>query len=228
MMHQLTIDYVLEGRRRGYNFITPTDGMDSETVKAIWRGAMPRGQGWGADEYRGAHSLKCFPLPSGEVAVCETTITDTRDELGRSGIRRTVIDVMTVRAYVDDLRRRLNAFPEPLIDQAEAKLSSREWQLLFKKNREAKRPKTMIKPQTILAHPYGSDWQFVEVCILLLANRSTLLTNLIEMSPKVNPFADRVLSVTTLALDYQDEGRIVAIPLEKVRELNGVPFIDIG
>jgi hypothetical protein len=228
-MRQLTIDYVLEGRRRGYNFTASTDGIDGETVKAIWRGAMPRGQGWGADEYRGARSLKCFPLPSGEVAVCETTITNIRDELGRGGIRRTTIDVLTVRAYADDLKHRLNALPQEMIAQAEAKLSSREWQLIFKKNREAKRPKTMIKPQTILVHPYQSDaWLFVEVCILLLATRSTLLTNLIEMSPKVNPFADRVLSFTTLALDYQDEGRIIAVPLEKVRELDGVPFIDIG
>lgn len=227
-MHQLTIDYVLEGHRRGYNFTTPTDGADAETLKAIWRGAMPRGQGWGADEYQGARSLKCFALPSGKVAVCETTITDLRDELGRGGIRRTVIDVMTVRTYVTDLQHRLNELPAPLIAQAEAKLSSREWQLLFKKNREAKRPKSMLKPQTILAYPYGSEsWQFVEACILLLATRSTLLTNLIEMSPRVNPFADRVLSFTTLALDYQEEERIVAVPLEKMREFNGIPYIDI-
>ncbi|HLU09749.1 MAG TPA: hypothetical protein VK003_08780 [Oceanobacillus sp.] len=226
-MRQLTIDYILEGRRRGYNFTTPTDGIDAETVKAIWRGAMPRGQGWGA--YRDARSLKCFALPSGEVAICETTITDMRDELGRSGIRRTVIDIVTARTYVENLKHRLNTLPQELIAQAEAKLSSREAQLLFKKNREAKRPKSMIKPQTILAYPYSAEgWQFVEACILLLATRSTLLTNLIEMSPKVNPFADRVLSFTTLALDYQDEGRIVAMPLERVRELDGVPFIDIS
>lgn len=227
-MRQLTIDYVLDGRRRGYNFTTPTNGIDPETLKAIWRGAMPRGQGWGANIYVGAHSLKCFPLPSGEVAVCETTITDLRDELGRGGIRRTLIDLMTVRTYVDYLKSKLNALPQHLIAQAETKLSSREWQLLFKKNRATRRPKTMLKAQTILAYPYhGDSWQFVEACILLLATRSTLLTNLIEMSPKVNPFADRVLSFTTLALDYQEEGRIVAVPLERASEFEGVPFIDI-
>jgi hypothetical protein len=228
-MRQLTIDYVLDGRRRGYNFITPTDGIDPEILKAIWRGAMPRGQGWSADIYRGAKSLKCFPLPSGEVAVCETTITDLRDELGRSGIRRTVIELMTIRAYGDYLKSKLNALPQHLTAKADAKLSSREWQLLFKKNREAKRPKTMIKPQTILAYPYRRDgWQFVEVCILLLATRSTMLTNLIEMSPKVNPFADKVLSFTTLALDHQEEGRIVAVPLDRACEFDAVPFIDIS
>jgi hypothetical protein len=228
-MRQLTIDYVLEGTRRGYNFTTPTDAIDAETVKAIWRDAMPRGHGWGSEEYQHARSLKCFPLPSGEVALCETTITDKHDELGRSGIRRTVIDVMTVRTYGDALKSRLDVLPQEMIAQAEAKLTSREAQLLFRKNREAKRPKSMIKPQTIIAYPYsGKGWQFVEVCILLLATRSTLLTNLIEMSPKVNPFADKVLSFTTLALDYQEGGRIVGIPLEKVRAFDGVPFIDIS
>lgn len=227
-MRQLTIDYLLDGRRRGYNFTSPTEGVAPDTLKAIWRGAMPRGQGWGAAVYRGAHSLKCFMLPSGEVAICETTITDMRDELGRGGIRRTAIEVGHVIEAMDQLKSRLTALPQSLIAEAEARLTSREWQLLFKKNWEAKRPKTMLKPQTILAYPYDNgDWQFVEACILLLATRATLLTNLIEVSPKVNPFADRVLSFTTLALDYQEEGRIVALPLESATELKDVPFIDI-
>jgi hypothetical protein len=227
-MRQLTIDYILDGRRRGYNFTTPTNGIDADTLKTIWRNAMPRGQGWSADVYRGARSLKCFALSSGEVAICETIITDLRDELGREGIRRTVIDIATMNDYMDRVRDRLSAIPRYLVAHAEGKLVSHEWQLLFKKNWEAKRPKTMLKPQTILAYPYhGESWQFVEACILLLATRATLLTNLIELSPKVNPFADRVLSFTTLALDYQEEGRIVALPLEKAREFDGIPFIDI-
>lgn len=227
-MRQLTIDYVLDGRRRGYTFTTPTESVDPDTLKTIWRGAMPRGQGWGANGYVGAHSLKCFSLPSGEVALSQTEVTDLRDEMGRAGIRRTVIDILTVTASLDTLRRRLQALPPTLVTEAERRLTSREWQLLFRKNREAKRPKTMIKPQTILAYPYeGRDWRFVEACILLLATRATLLTNLIEVSPIVNPFADRVLSFTTLALDYQDEGRIVAIPLERAREFEGIPYIDI-
>ena len=229
MMRNLTIDYVLDGRRRGYTFTTPTDGIDADSHKTIWRNAMPRGQGWGANGYVGARSLKCFALPNGEVALSDTVVTDLQDEVGRSGIRRTTIDLMTVGAHMDELKRRLAAVPPSLVIRAEARLTSREWQLLFRKNREAKRPKSMIKPQTILAYPYhNSDWRFVEACILLLATRSTLLTNLIEMSPKVNPFADRVLSFTTLALDYQEEGRIVAIPLEKAREFEGIPFIDIS
>lgn len=227
-MRPLTIDYVLEGQRRGYSFTSPTDHVAPETLKTIWRSAMPRGQGWGAEGYVGAKSLKCFPLPSGEIALCETTITDLRDEVGRSGIRRTTIDLLTVNVLMDTLKQRLQALPTALVSAAEAKLTSREWQLLFHKNREAKQPKSMIKPQTILAYPYGDNWRFVEACILLLVTRSTLLTNLIEVSPKVNPFADRVLSFTTLALDYREEGRIVALPLERVRELDGIPFIDIS
>jgi hypothetical protein len=127
------------------------------------------------------------------------------------------------------MKQRLSQLPAQTTAQAEARLNSRDWQLLFRKNREAKRPKTMIKPQTILAYPYyTATWHFVEACILLLASRQTLLTNLIEVSPKVNPFADRVLSFTTLALDYQDEGRIVAMPLERARACDGIPFIDIS
>jgi hypothetical protein len=228
-MRQLTIDYVLDGRRRGYSFTSPTDDLHPEVLKTIWRNAMPRGQGWGAEVYCGAVSLKCFPLPSGEVAFCETVITDKRDEVGRTGIRQTVIDVMTANEHVGYLQDRLRSLPAHLTAEAESRLTSREWQLLFKKNREAKRPKSMIKPQTILAYPYEAGaWQFVEACILLLASRATLLTNLIEVSPKVNPFADRVLSFTTLALDYQEEGRIVALPLDRARTLDGIPFIDIS
>ena len=70
--------------------------------------------------------------------------------------------------------------------------------------------------------------RFVEACILLLATRSTLLTNLIEISPAINPFADRILSFTTLALDYREEGRIVALPLDKMRTFEDVPFINLS
>lgn len=228
-MRQLTIDYVLDGRRRGYSFTSSTDHFDAEALKTIWRNAMPRGQGWGEPIFRNARSLKCFPLPSGEVAFCQTIITDKRDEVGRSGIRQTVIDVMTVGEYEEYIKQRLSQLPAQTTAEAEIRLNSRDWQLLFRKNREAKRPKTMIKPQTILAYPYhAAAWEFVEACILLLASRQTLLTNLIEVSPRVNPFADRVLSFTTLALDYQDEGRIVAMPLERARACEGIPFIDIS
>lgn len=224
-MPQLTISYLLEGTRRGYNFTSPTDGVDPETLKAVWRGAMPRGQGW--ENYPGATSLKCFPLESGEAALCDVMLTDQQDEVGRRGIRRATINILPPQAYQRLLIDRLHALPTALVAKAERRLGSREWELLFRKYRDAKKPKTILKPQTILAYPYSIDgWRFVEACILLLATRSTLLANLIEVSPAINPFADRLLSFTTLALDYREEGRIVALPLDKVRAFD-VPFVDL-
>lgn len=225
-MQTLTIGYVLDGARRGYNFTSDTDGIDSATLKAIWRGAMPRGQGW--DAYPGATALKCFPLDSGEAAICEVTVTGMVDEAGRKGIREATIHIMTAREYDAALLERLQALPASIVSDAERKLHSREWELLFKKYRHAQKPKSFVKPQTILAYPYTPDgWRFVEACILLLATRSTLLTNLIEISPSINPFADRILAFTTLALDYQEGGRIVALPLEKIRTFDGIPYIKL-
>ncbi len=225
-MRELTIGYVLDGARRGYNFTTPTDGIDPATLKAIWRGAMPRGQGW--DQYPATPALKCFPLDSGEVAICEVVVTDLVDEVGRQGIREAAIRILTAREYQAHLLDRLGALPAATVADAERKLTSHEWELLFKKYRDAKKPKSILKPQTILAYPYSPNgWQFVEACLLLLATRSTLLTNLIEISPAINPFADRILSFTTLALDYREGGRLVGLPLDKIRTFDGIPYINI-
>ncbi|HVU10384.1 MAG TPA: hypothetical protein VHD90_03860 [Phototrophicaceae bacterium] len=226
-MPSLSIGYVLEGARRGYNFTSPTDGIAPDALKAIWRGAMPRGQGW--EQYPGAVTLKCFALDSGEAAICDVTLTDLADEVGRKGIRQAAIKILPPPDYRRDLLNRLYALPAEIVAHAERKLYSREWQLLFKKYRDSKKPKSIVKPQTILAYPYNAEgWRFVEACILLLATRSTLLTNLIEMSPAVNPFADKLLSFTTLALDYREEGRIVALPLDKMRSFPDVPFVNIS
>ncbi|MFQ3568373.1 MAG: hypothetical protein SNJ59_15395 [Aggregatilineales bacterium] len=227
-MRELTIDYVLDGRRRGYNFTTPTDGIDANTLKALWREAMPRGQGWGEAVFADARSLKVFSIASGEVAVCTMTMTDLRDELGRGGIRRVAIQLMTPEAAERDLRARLYELPSSIVKAAEDKLISRDWQLLVKKHREAQQIKSIFKPQTILTFPYSREgWVFVEACILLLVTRATLLTNLIEISPRVNPFADRILSFTTLALDPRGESRIIGLPLERLAPFEGLPAIDI-
>ncbi len=226
-MRELSIGYLLEGARRGYSFTTPTDGLDPDALKAIWRGAMPRGQGW--ESYADAASLKCFPLESGEAVACEVALTDLQDEVGRRGIRQAAIHLMTYGEYQRYLLDRLHTLPPEITAEAERKLYSREWELLFKKYHDSKKPKTFVKPQTILAYPYSAErWPFVEACILLLATRSTLLTNLIEISPAINPFADRILSFTTLALDYREEGRIVALPLDKLRTFEDVPFINLS
>lgn len=227
-MRELAIGYVLEGARRGYSFTSPTDGVEPDALKAIWRGAMPRGQGW--EQYADATALKCFPLDGGEAVVCDVALTDMQDEVGRRGIRRAAIQILSPGEYQDHLSARLRALPKAVVTRAERKLYSSEWELLFKKYRDTKKPKTILKPQTILAYPYDSadGWRFVEACILLLATRSTLLTNLIEITPTINPFADRILSFTTLALDYREEGRIVALPRDRMRAFTDVPYIDIG
>lgn len=227
-MRELSIGYILEGARRGYSFTSPTDGVDPDALKAIWRGAMPRGQGW--DGYPRTASLKCFSLDSGEAVVCDVALTDMQDEVGRKGIRRAAIQLLSPREYQNHLIDRLRALPKTVVADAERKLYSREWELLFRKYRDTRKPKTILKPQTILACSYtnAERWRFVEACILLLATRSTLLTNLIEISPAINPFADRILSFTTLALDYREEGRIVALPLDKMRAFPDVPFVNIS
>lgn len=222
-MRQLEIGYVLEGDRRGYNFTTPTDGIAPDTLKTIWRNAMPRGQGWG--DYPAARSLKCFALDSGEAVVCSVQVTDQIDEVGRRGIRHADVRVLTLKEYRADLLERLNQLPATTRAEAEKRLSSRDWELLFRKYRELSKPKTMLKPQTILA--YDGDWSFMEACVLLLMTRTTLLANLLEVSPAINPFADRVFSFTTFALDYRDEGRLVALPLAKARLIDDVPYINL-
>jgi hypothetical protein len=224
-MRELVIDYLLEGQRRGYTIISPTDGIPPENVKAIWREAMPRGQAW--NEYIGARSLKCWVLPGGEAALCEVRVTRRADEAGRTGIRQAHVHVGTAAEIHAVLLNRLAALPAAVVSDAERKLASKEWQLLFRKHREAHAPRRMLKPQTILSRPYSAEgWSFVEACILLLATRATLLTNLIEVSPRINPFADRLLSFTTLALDVRDETRLVGVPLRHA-EAASVPFIDI-
>lgn len=229
-MRTLTLDYVLNGDRRGYSFTTPTDDLPSDTVKTLWRTAMPRGQGWDEPRFVGARSIKCFAVPSGDAAICDVTVTDLRDELGRRGIRRAEITVLTPRDYQINLKERLARLPANIVAEAERRLTSREWALLFRKYRDANKPKSLVKPQTILAYPFAqaADWTFIEACLLLLATRATLLTNLIEVDRSINPFADRVLSFTTLALDHREEGRIVALPLDKARSLGDVPFIDLS
>lgn len=226
-MRRLTLDYRLEGERRGYAFTTPTDDLDPETVKMLWRGTMPRGQGWDDPLLIGARSLKCFSVPSGEIALAEVLVTDLRDETGRMGIRRAEIGLRSPVEHAAHLRARLSEMPVKQVADAEAKLTSREWALMFKKQRRHQPPRSVVKPQTILTAPYAAEmWEFVEACILLLASRTTLLSNLIEVSPSINPFADRALSFTTLALDARDETRLIAIPQHRLPE--DTPAVRVG
>jgi hypothetical protein len=223
----LIIEYrLIEARaHRGYTFTTPTDGLPPDIVKAIWRQAMPRGGGWGA--YVGARSLKCFALPDGHYALAETVVTDQRDDAGRPGIRRAEIALHSLASGQTALRARLAALPAETVAQAERMLTSREWELLLRKHRDlAAQPSSLLKPQTILAMAYSAaTWPYLEACLLLLVTRTTLLANLIEVSPAINPFADRILPFTTLALDHRDETRLIGMPLAQARAARDLPYI---
>ncbi|MDX2161643.1 MAG: hypothetical protein SF162_09985 [bacterium] len=229
-MPTLTIDYVLEGRQRGYQFTSPVAGIAPDALKRIWRSAMPRGQGWGNPVYRAARSLKCFTVDetgAGLVAACEVHLTDQVDEVGRTGIRKAHIDLHTFAEHRAYLLERLAALPAHITAEAERRLYSREWELLFRKHHDQNGWDGLFKPRTLLAYDYAPDtWSFVEACLLILVTRATLLTNLIELTPKVNPFADQWLSFTTLALDPADDARLIGIPAD-TPALRRVPHIDL-
>ncbi|MEO8611672.1 MAG: hypothetical protein ABI690_27480 [Chloroflexota bacterium] len=193
-MKQLTIEYLLEGHMRGYNFTSPTQGFHDDVLKSIWRKSMPRGQGWGADVYAGAHSLKSFWLEDGRMALSEAVVTDMRDESGRGGIRRAVVSIMQPGEYLDLLKTRFSQYPDVLRHQTDNRIL----------------PNPRGEKQLIFFHPYAdiARWQAIEALILRQALRLSM--NGLIRSGKIVPF-------TTLALDYHDEGQIVVLPEEKAR-----------
>ncbi|MBZ0289190.1 MAG: hypothetical protein K8I30_16335, partial [Anaerolineae bacterium] len=121
-MNRLVLEYVFEGHQRGYNFTSPTRQFSDAILKAIWRTAMPRGQGWGG--YQGAQSLKTFGLEGGGVAVADVTVTDQRDESGRAGIRRAVIDVMPRDKYHEFLQQRWQGYHPAVRTHAEQRFTA--------------------------------------------------------------------------------------------------------
>jgi hypothetical protein len=193
-MKQLILEYVLEGHKRGYNFTSSTQGFHDDVLKSIWRKAMPRGQGWNAAVYAGARSLKSFWLEDGRMALSETVVTDMRDESGRGGIRRAVVSVMQPGEYLESLKGRLAYYPESLHRQT-----------MYRSL-----PQPRGEKQVILAHAYTdvSSWQVVE--LLLIRQALKLAAGGIIRNGRIVPF-------TTLALDYREEGQMVALPDEKAQ-----------
>lgn len=214
-MESLVIEYVLEGHRRGYNFTTPTRGIDDASLKTIWRHAIPRGQGWGAPQFLNARSLKVFGLPDERVALSEITVTDQQDERGRRGIRRAAIDILSPAACVERLRERLSSYPAEIQARIERKPTVGQWKRIV----DEALPKLRRDAQVILAHPFttAEDWQFMEAFVL-----KVVITRALPLKRwgKVTPF-------TTLALDYRDEAKVVALPAQHVNGADDVPIIHV-
>jgi hypothetical protein len=209
----LVIEYVTEGQQRGYNFTSPTRGYSDETLKFIWRNAMPRGQGWGA--YIGAESRKYFPLPDGRFVLSHMHVTDLQDEIGRRGIRRTLIDVFPQTEYSRVLRTALDALP--LSIQRDADHNLREW----KRIRALERSGNQIRrvKQLIFSHRYTTlaDWRVVEAVMLKLA----------LMPPNPVRSLGNPLSFTTLALEHREETPVVALPQDRAETAAGIPIFRI-
>ena len=200
-MRQLILEYVFEGHKRGYNITSPTNGFNDDTLKTVWRNAMPRGQGWGAPAYENARSLKSFPLPDGRLALADVTVTGLRDESGRAGIRKAIVDIMQPGEYLDALHVRLSRYPLDIQAEAGRKPG-------FGRRRI---PKIQGDSQVVIAHPYDSHdaWQFIEALIL---TEATELLDRRWLGSKYVPF-------TTLALEYRDESQVVVLPESRALEL---------
>jgi hypothetical protein len=213
-MSQLVIEYITEGRQRGYQFTSPTRGFNDETLKLIWRTAMPRGQGWGA--YIGARSLKCFPLDDGRFALSEVTVTDKVDESGRRGIRRTLIDIFDIESCIARLRQRLAGYSADIQDKAARKPN------FFQRGQIIDRalPKLNGKPsQVVLSHPYSEphDWSVIEAVVIHLA--------LAPLGPMKS--WGKIVPFTTLALDHREEARLIALPSKQASQLRDVSVVEI-
>jgi hypothetical protein len=200
-MRQLVLEYVFEGHKRGYNFTSPTNGFNDDTLKTVWRNAMPRGQGWGAPIYEGARSLKSFPLPDGRLALADVVVTGLKDESGRAGIRRAGIDIMQPGEYLDALRVRFTRYPQAVQDEAAHKPRFGRRRL----------PKVQGDSQVVAAHPYttAERWQLIEALVLYEA---------IELLDR-RWLGGRYFAFTTLALEYRDESQLVVLPEARATEL---------
>ena len=204
-MGRLTIEYDLNGERRGYTFTSPTHHYDDLILKEIWRNAMPRGQGWSAARYIGARSIKCFPLSNAQVAVCEVTVTDQEDEHGRRGIRRAVIDTMSAEVVAHHLHSRLQAYPSDVQEAAE------NWYGWV----EGAFPRLKKGQPLVLAYPFATarQWWRTEALVLRL-----VMTPLKPMRKW-----EDALSFTTLALSYRSDSQVIAVPAQEALQVAGVP-----
>lgn len=211
-MTQLIIEYLLEGHRRGYNFTAPEKAQretlyDDATLKAVWRASMPRGNGWSADRFVGARSIKAFTLPHEMLAVSEVIVTDMSDENGRRGIRRAAVDVMNPALYAHHISSRLAGYPTDTL----AKTA-----LLYETMHKAT-PRLKKDQPLLVAYPYTTarEWWPIEALMLQLA---------LDPPRRLNKHP-RPLTFTTLALDYRGEAQMVALPAESAASINDLPVV---
>lgn len=213
-MRQLVIEYLLEGHQRGYNYTSSTAGFNDDTLKSVWRKAMPRGQGWG--NYTGARSLKSFALEDGRVALSDVTVTPMKDESGRGGIRRAVIDVMQPGEYHDALQARFDRYP------AEVKAWASKRPSLGQRRQIIDRSLPKMKgggPQVIFAYPYAGpeSWLYVEALLLKLAlSPASLMWRL-----------GKLVTFTTLALEYREEPPLVALPKSRAAQFSEIAAVEL-
>lgn len=198
-MTDLILEYVLDGRRPGYAFRPPTNSFSQATLDAVWRGAMPRGQGWGDESLHGALSLKTFRVGEQWMALSRVTVTDQADELGRRGIRRAEIDLVPRAAYQARLHDQLDALPAEARLAASERLGNYLWKRIL--------DKALLRAprQVVLAHPYASvtAWQVVEALILHIVTSPGL--QLLEGWGPLTTF-------TTLARDWHEESQVIGLP----------------
>lgn len=195
----LVIAYTLDGKRPGYQFVTGAAGVPEAVRHTVWRHAMPRGQGWGAEGLEGARALKTFPAGDGRMAISEVVVTGEADEMGRRGIRRAEVTLIGSDAYPAALDARYRALDPAARQWAVEQMLGFVWQRVW--------DRVLLRGgrQVTFSHPYAGPpgWQRVEALVLRLVTSPGV--RLLEGWGPLVPF-------TTLALDAADGGRVVALP----------------
>ncbi len=158
---------------------------------------MPRGRGWG--QYVGARSLKCFMLDRA-VALCETEVTALRDEHGRGGIRRTEVEVMSLKDARSTLKQRLTTLPEP--QRSALDRLPNFGQKMAIANKTMPKPRRAQRLVLLAAYRDPASWRLIEALTIKLA---------LYPSGPMRRWG-RLIPFTTLALSHHDELPLVALP----------------
>jgi hypothetical protein len=154
-----------------------------------------------------------FKLEGGGVALSEVTVTDQRDESGRAGIRRAVIDVMPPGDFHAHLQKRWDSYSYSIQSQVERRLNgglrARIW--------DRSMPKFNKEPQIVFSAAYSTpaDWEVIEALVIKL------------MLAPITPMRrwGKIIPFTTLALDHREESRVVVLPEDRAQRVDDNPVI---